>query len=262
MTSALLQLQLQLGVHEWHMHSLCGSSCTPSHTHRSLGFVLVSDSNEPTGQGGKRPPRTPQAACMSPGSQSRTLTHNHSSCWIIQSKHWPTFKVGNMLDWRPGVESGMEANGGRSRGRTQPWWAPETSGWWRRKGRACGDRVTSSQHGPPRELWSDPARRRLSVRGLQLSANVIKTGRHRNTAGSPVLEASLQEECSSQEWGLTQVSHHQSAASTPFLPRAHAPLHSCCFPPFVWMHFIFRLKLKAQQADTLVAKLLLCVVFV
>lgn len=62
---------------------------------------------------------TPLAGYMSPRSQSRTLTHNHSSCWIIQSKQWPTFKLGNKLKWRPGVESGSEADDGRSRGRSE-----------------------------------------------------------------------------------------------------------------------------------------------
>lgn len=36
------------------------------------------------------------AACHPDHSQEPS-PHNHSSCWIIQSKQWPTFEVGNML---------------------------------------------------------------------------------------------------------------------------------------------------------------------
>lgn len=43
------------------------------------------------------------AACHPDHSQEPS-PHNHSSCWIIQSKQWPTFEVGNKLERRHGVE--------------------------------------------------------------------------------------------------------------------------------------------------------------
>lgn len=52
-------------------------------------------------------------ATCHPDHSEEPSPHNHSSCWIIQSKQWPTFEVGNKLKWRPGVESGSEADAGR-----------------------------------------------------------------------------------------------------------------------------------------------------
>lgn len=55
------------------------------------------------------------AACH-PDLSQEPSPHNHSSCWIIQSKQWPTFEVGNKLERRRGVDSGTEADWGRSWG--------------------------------------------------------------------------------------------------------------------------------------------------
>ncbi len=57
------------------------------------------------------------AACHPDHSQEPS-PHNHSSCWIIQSKQWPTFEVGNKLERRPGVDFGTESDWGRSWGRS------------------------------------------------------------------------------------------------------------------------------------------------
>lgn len=54
---------------------------------------------------------------------------------------------------------------------------------------------------------------------------------------APILEASLHKECSSQEQGLTHVSHHQSGQCTLFDP-VPAFLHSSYFLPFVCIVFI------------------------
>lgn len=143
----------------------------------------------------------PLAGYMSPRSQSRTLTHNHSSCWIIQSKQWPTFEVGNKLKWRPGVESGSEADGEKSRGRSEAGRAL-TDGlrYWfavrfrKKEAFLCDQQAWSAMWAPE----SSPDGLRVPSHDLWPPVNVIKQAGTRILQQAPIREASLHKECTSQ----------------------------------------------------------------
>lgn len=64
--------------------------------------------------------------------------------------------------------------------------------------------------------------------------NVIKQAGTRILQRAPILEASLHEECSSQERGLTHVSYHQSGQCR-LSDLVPTPPHSCYFLPFVYI---------------------------
>lgn len=176
------------------------------------------------------------AVCHPDHSQEPSL-HNHSSCWIIQSKQWPTFEVGNKLQSRPGVESGWEADWGRSGGRAERWRRTVGIG-------LCCDLRGKRRPGPEQQAWSAmwapesaPVSLLVRCRGLQPPVNVIKQAGTRILQRAPILEASLHKECSSQKQGLTHVSHHQSGQCTLSNP-VPTLLHSCYFLPFVYVAFI------------------------
>lgn len=160
-------------------------------------------------QAGSSSPRSPLAGCMSPRSQSKNpharsfqlLNNTKQTVTYFQSREQAREKT------RPGVRS-TEVDHARRGGPGEPNGQVKGSVSvvdGRRGRKRCG-LSPARERGAPCELRS-PVQQGPGVqsRGLRPPPNVIKQAGTGILQRAPILEASLDKECSSQEPGLTHV---------------------------------------------------------